>query len=297
MHDELKKHIVVGDDVSADFEKLNSSRFEKIVLSCEAFDGMNLERVKRLRDYVGDNPVEIIYYVRRWTEQIPSWWRQEVMMGDYMTFPEFFNLLLNNPNNSRVNALKVWENYEQAFGRRALRLVSFSNLLDRGVDLFKHFCEVIVGLPETPEIAKGLIQHNVSPSMADQEILRALNYVYFMNTSRRDQSIRIKLHGSSNNYDLRFLHDYMKTDIRHVKLDDNGASLRALWNGFAAFKDRLVSPEYGSELFERRSIQAEYVGQNYLLRPGALREVMKLYDYLLAAAVDTPELRALQAKG
>lgn len=295
MHDELRDHIRNGRDLKDDFEQLNSGRFEKIVLSCEGFDNLKLEHVERLRKFIGDNPVELVYYVRRWSDHIPSEWRQEVMMGQHMTFPEFYILLLNNPQASRVNASKIWDTYSKVFGREALRIVSFSNLVDSKIDLFKHFCKVIIGLPSAPEIPSGLIQHNSSPDMVDQETIRALNYLHYVKNLRNDKTVRIKFNKLRNKIDLGVLHEHMKSDMRRIKVDDNAQSLRATWNAFSAYQDLLVSPEYGKEIFQRRTREVDFVGQNYIFRPGVVDELMNLYAFISSSDVETPELRALQA--
>ena len=130
--------------------------------------------------------------------------------------------------------------------------------------------------------------------MLDAEIMRALNYLYFVETSRIDPAMRIKFDRVKDNYDLRQLRDHLKSDMRQIKLKDNAAPLRTTWEAVSAYKDRLVSTEYGKQIFERRDVESEFVGQNYLFREGLIGELMALYRFIKAADVDTPELRALQ---
>src|SRR5208282_4587432 len=138
--------------------------------------------------------------------------------------------ILSHPiNTGEINYSLVWESFARVFGRESLRIVSYSNLSDKGVDLFAHFCRTIVGLPEVPQTRKGLIQHNKGPSMIEAEILRGLNYLYFLENSFNDIRIRIRFLRLKSGYDLRELNDYMQSDVRAIKLEDVAAPLAATW--------------------------------------------------------------------
>jgi hypothetical protein len=295
MHDSVRDHLKAGKDLKGDFQKLNASGAEKIILSCEGFDGLELTELRRLKEYTAGNPVQIVYYARRWSDRIPSDWRQQVMMGYYVTFPEYYIRQLSYPEGTgEVNYSIVWERFAKIFGRDSLRIVSFNNLLDRDVDLFRHFCEDIVGVHDVPQVAKGLIQRNAGPDMFNGELMRALNYLYCLETSRTDQTMRIKFDRLKQKYDLQTLRAHMKTDMRQIKLKDNAAPLRTTWEAISTYKDRLVSPQYGQQIFERCDVEVEFVGQNYLLREGILDELTKLYHFLKTGEVYSPELQALQ---
>ena len=85
------------DDLKSEFAKINAKGCEKVILSCEGFDALTPDEIERLREAIGDNTVDIVYYVRRWSDRIPSDWRQQVMMGQFLAFPEFHVRLLNRP--------------------------------------------------------------------------------------------------------------------------------------------------------------------------------------------------------
>ena len=292
MHDAVSDGLRQGKDLKADFDAINATDAETVILSCEGFDDLKLGELERLRRYIGDHPVEIVYYARRWSDRIPSDWRQRVMMGQYATFPEFYIRFLSNPEGTgEINYSIVWKTFEQIFGRQSLRIVSFNNLVDCGIDLFKHFCEVIVGLGATPQIVEGLIQRNKSPDMIDTEILRVINYLYYLDTSQVDKVMRVKFHKLKEHYDLSSLREHMQSDMREIKLKDNAVPLRTTWEAISAYQDRLVSPEYGKQIFELRDVQMPFVGQNYLFRPDAIDEVRRLYLFVAEAQVESPELQ------
>ena len=298
-HDAVRDGLREGKDLKADFDDINAKRAEKVILTCEtceAFDGLKLPELERLREYIGPNPVEVVFYARRWSDRVPSDWRQRVMMGQYITFPEFYVRFLSNPEGTgEFNYSIVWDNYAKIFGRESLRIVSFSNLIDHNVDLFDHFCRAILGLKEAPQVEKGLIQKNAGPNMIDTEILRDLNYLYYIDTSRIDHYTRVKFDRLKNKYDLSALTGHLQSDMREIKLKDNAVPLRTTWERVSAYRDRLVSPEYGKEIFERRDVDVNFVSQNYLFRPGVMDEVRNLYRFISSEHVDAPDLQGLQA--
>jgi hypothetical protein len=277
-----------------EFEKINSRGFAKIILSCEGFDGLSLEQIERFRDAIGDNPVRIVYYIRRWSDRIPSDWRQWVMMGQLLTFPEYYARFLLNPAGAgEFNYSLAWDSFAKVFGRQALNLVSYSNLADAGVNLFAHFCQAILGLPGVPETRKGLIQHNKGPSMIDAELLRALNYLYFLETSSTGIRIRIRFLRLRSKYDLGELYKNLEADDAELRLNDYAIPLATTWEAISAYKDRLISPEYGAEMFDRRDLGVKFYRQNYLMRPGVLDRLASFYDYVKSTPLDVQELRAL----
>ena len=301
MHDSVFEDLKAGRDLKAGFDQLNASGADKIVLSCEALDGLarplrafpglTVSPLERLREYISGNSVDIIYYARRWSDRIPSDWRQQVMMGQYQTFPEYYIKFMNNPEETgQINYSKVWEHFEKIFGRESLKIVSFSNLVDDRVDLFEHFCKLILGLHEAPKIEEGLIQKNVGYDMIDTEILRGINYIYRTKTSLDDYSMRIKFGKLKDSYNLKTLRDHLEANMRTIELRDNAVPLRTTWQAVNGYRDRLVSPEYGHDVFDRRDVSVEFVGQDYLLKSSALAAMLKFYDFLASATVEDPDL-------
>ena len=279
-------------DLRSDFAQLNAAGHRTVVLSCEGFDNLSREKIELLRDLIGDNPVEIIYYVRRWTERIPSDWRQRAMMGHFRTFPEYYVFALNDPEGTgEINYSLVWERYAQIFGRKKLRLVSHSNLRDRKVDIFDHFCKVVLEMPETPRVDRGLVQQNISPGNHTTELLRALNFVHYLRTGDVSKFMRIKLLALESQLDLRPLKEIMNQDLTEIHIRDNAQPLKSSWDMMNGYLDCLISPEYGTAHFERQRIEMPYIGPNYLMRPGVLNQLHALYQTLHDAPVEHAELQ------
>ncbi len=179
--------------------------------------------------------------------------------------------------------------YEQVFGRESLKIVSFNNLVEHNVDLFKHFCEVIVGLPEAPRVEKR-VDRNVGVEMTETEITRALNYMHYVETLRSDPSMHVKfsmLNKQNKLEDLQALKEHMKADVKEVPFKETTLTFRPAFEAINAYRDRLVSPEYGGKVFELRNTRVQFVGQNYLLRKGAVDEVERLYRFINSANLDS----------
>lgn len=290
-----------GKDLKPVFDKINREHVDTIILSCEAFglNALTTTALESLRDYVGDNPIEIVYYVRRWSERLSSLWRQDVMAGRRRTFPEFFSRVIDNAIvRPEVNYSVMWRRYEKIFGRENLKIVSFNNLVEHSIDLFTHFCKVIVGISDAPQVTKGRVRQNTGSDMIHTEIVRALNCVYHMETSRVDPTMRMKydiLQKSNALYDLQPLSELMKTDIKEVQIKDDALFLHPTFEAMSAYRDRLVSPEYGNELFEPRIAPTRFIGQDYLFRRGAADEVERLFRFINSANAVSPRLEALQS--
>jgi hypothetical protein len=293
-HEPVLRLLREKSNLKPEFDKICAKGLATVILSCEGFDALNLGEIERLRDAMGEGDVDVVYYARRWSDRIPSDWRQHVMMGHVITFPEFYARLLNRPSETgEINYSSVWDHFARVFGRDSLKIVPYSNLREHGIDLFAHFCRTVVGLPDVPQTKKGLIQHNKSPDMVEAEILRGLNYLYFLENGFNDIRIRIRFLRLRKGYALKPLYEIMQSEIREIMVNDSAPSLAATWEAISAYKDRIVSQEYGSEMFARREERVNFVGQNYLYRKGALEEVQKCYEYMRDTPLDVQELRAL----
>jgi hypothetical protein len=295
-HYSLAEGLRVGKDLKADFDKINVEDVNTVILSCEALGGPAAPALERLREYIGTNPVEIVYYLRRWSDRMPSFWRESVVSGGkHETFLDFYTRATQTPGaqcgirRAEINYSVMLGRYEAIFGRESLKLVSFSNLVDHGIDLFTHFCEVILGINGIPKIQND-VKRNVGAEMTETEIIRALNYMYYTETSRRDRSMYTKwniLNKQNKLGDLQRLREQMKTDVREFEIRDKNLFLRPLYEAISAYQDRLVSPEYGREVFKRRNARVQFIGPNYLFRKGAVDEVERLFHLVNSANLDS----------
>jgi hypothetical protein len=64
--------------VQRQVHEMLGQRYNTVVISCEALSRLDPEQVVRLRQLLGTAPVEVVYYVRRSPERLPSLWQETV---------------------------------------------------------------------------------------------------------------------------------------------------------------------------------------------------------------------------
>ncbi len=152
-HHALAAALVNDDDASLReaFGRLNHSGPEVVLLSSEEFAKLGDASVRRLRGFIGSGPVTVVFYCRRWSELIPSLWREAIEHGSLMTFPEFALAYLSDPVAAEeLNFAHVLSRYTSVFGERALKLVSYNGVLEAQMDLLTHFCQHFLGWSNSP---------------------------------------------------------------------------------------------------------------------------------------------------
>ncbi|HTZ70747.1 MAG TPA: hypothetical protein VMB71_08880, partial [Acetobacteraceae bacterium] len=124
------------EDNFSEMERIVQSAFARantLLISSEGLSNIGPEGARRLSLLLGGCSVTIIYYVRRWTDILPSGWQELVRQGHGQTFPEFLVNHLRNPEASRTfNFAAQLDGFIDAFGADAVRLVRYSVLCDRG---------------------------------------------------------------------------------------------------------------------------------------------------------------------
>jgi hypothetical protein len=279
-------------EVRDTFSQLNSGGSPIIVLSCEGFSDLTPEQFAALRDAIGNNPVELVYYCRRWTERIPSDWKQSVQMGMFATLPEFYAEYIRHAFYSgSVNYSLVWATVVSIFGRKSLKLVSYSNLRDQKIDLFRHFTSNFLHWDGEIAVRKDLVMDQTSPNIFDTEILRALNWIDYQNVGRHRWNMRLKFNTMRSEIDTRILDVLMADDLGTIELSDGAEAFRLSWREMNRYADCLVPKSFfRKRVFELRAASIKYVRGNYLLKAAATNELWSLYKRLDETPCDTPGL-------
>ena len=293
LHSPLLTKLQSGDtaDLPKTFEKLNAGGYKTIVLSCEGFDDLSVQQLSLLHEAIGPQPIDIVYYCRRWSERIPSDWQQHIKMGRFETFPEFYAAYLRAPTQTAaVNYSLVWQNYAEVFGRDSLRIVPYNTLCDRRIDIFRHFCQTFLGWHGNAALDEGLIQRNISPDLYDTEILRILNYFDYRKSGKTSLKMRVKFLELRPQLDTRDLVELMSADVGELMVTDADEPFDNAFSAMTAYADCLVNREFGDQLFERRPVGFRYVRSNYLVEGAAARELSDLYTLIERTPVDHPEL-------
>jgi hypothetical protein len=250
------------------FGELNDTGHDVVVLSWEGAFSLPDDALAYFRRLIGPrNEVALVYYCRRFAERIPSLWKQEVKKGRPITLPEVVAREMRSPLHTQDhNASLVWARWAGVFGRESLNLVSFNNLRDAKVDLFTHFAANFLDW-RGAERARRVIVH-ASPNAAETEMLRALNAIHLAETGTESGLANAHLPALKAALDDGKVAGAMDDATATLMLDDRAEPFLPVYEAMLAFRDRLVSPEYGTELFARAVSEVRYVRPDYLLRPG-----------------------------
>jgi hypothetical protein len=277
-------------EVRDTFSKLNSGGSHTIVLSCEGLADLTPEQFAVLRDAIGNNPIEVVYYCRRWTERIPSDWKQSVQMGMFATLPEFYAVYIQQAFYSgSVNYSLVWARVVSIFGRKSLKLVSYSDLRDQRTDIFRHFAKTFLNWDGEITARRDLIMDQASPKSSDVEILRVLNWIDYQAVGRHRWNMRLKFSRFRSEFNTSTLETLMANDLGTLELSDGAEVFRSSWKEMKKYADCLVPRTFvRARPFELRAASIGYVRGNYLLQDRATQELRSLYQRVDAMQYDGP---------
>lgn len=261
--------------------RLQESAYPTMILSCESFYMVKPEMWQRFKALLPGTSVEVVFYCRRWSERIVSTWQQSVKGGSSATLPEWCTRVFRAPAaNPNVNYAVALRRLGSVFGEDSLRLVSYSNLRDHDVDILQHFLRVIVGWQRDFVVPSDRVITNVSPGPVETEMIRILNTVSFHATGRRAARVRVRFLQFRELDRFAALAEQMRAELDQVVLDDSSSVFAAAFAATSAFANRLVSPEYGQQIFQPRSRAVDFVRSDYLMREGAPAAVRELYRAL-----------------
>jgi hypothetical protein len=196
---------------------------ETLLVSAEDLSVLPVEALQRLRCMLGAADVLVVFYVRRWTDLLPSVWQELVKQGKSMSLPEYFSLQMRNPEASNeINFELKLANLIDAFGQDSIRLVCFSALEDAGSDIFSHFARHFLGWWQA-EPPAGAPRYNASRGVKEIELLRQLNVIEFAATGRKTADVRNKLDAAAPSKHMRFVLEAADSDEGgHLFQSDRG---------------------------------------------------------------------------
>jgi hypothetical protein len=286
-HHLLTDRLAQNDDAAmqAEFDALAvSGEFDTILLSSETFAYWDEGRVRRLKALLRDAPVMVVFYFRRWSELLPSHWREVVKHGTLETLPEFALKRMADPEAAEVmNAALVLERYARVFGADSLRVASYNAIVESGEDLLVHFSRSFLNWADPPANEIGRI--NVSLDMVDSEILRALNALEWLRA--RDTRLRLfhRYMALKDSLPIRWIVDQsMQFTVNRIRIDDGARHLADLHDRIAhQYRYALVTPCPGGRLFAPKVEDVAYIQADYLLAPGIMEALCDIHAKLLAA--------------
>ena len=277
-HHHLVEQIQEGPSarLEEEFAALNASGVRLVVLSCEGFFGLSDEKLHYLMRLMDASAVHVVYYCRRWSERLPSLWKQDVKMGRTETLPEKYARTVINPVKAPdLNPSLVWDRFADVFGRDSINIVSFNNLVENKVDLVDHFFETF--LKWVAPFKPTQVMSNESPDGFDTEIIRVLNVLHFRDTEETTDRIRINYTQMKDHLDLQAIKEAMQNDMTTLLLDDNGVMFSNIPVELDRYKDRLVSQRYGKMFFRPKATRFPYVRQSYLLEDHIASRLKDIY--------------------
>jgi hypothetical protein len=274
------------DQLERIFDEFNASSYRIILLSCEGLSGLPREALLRLRNLMEGAECEIILYCRRWSDWIPSHWQQTVKGGGIETFPLACARILNNPFAPPVNFGAILDLFGEVFGQGALRLVSYSNLMDSKTDLLRHFCSAILRLDgiESPFIGTPFDgAKNESTGIYLTELIRHINVLNSGDAQTRSIPVSKILVQNRRRpelkQDLDAVLSAMEPSVDSIRLDDNQSPLGSVLESITKrYHGALINSHLGNRLFNPRSKEVRYVREDYLAAPATQEVISRIWS-------------------
>jgi hypothetical protein len=250
---------------------------ETLLVSAEDLSVLPVEALQRLRSMLGAADLLVVFYVRRWTDLLPSVWQELVKQGKSMSLPEYFSLQVRNPEASNeLNFELKLANLIEVFGQDSIRLVCFSMLADSESDIFSHFSRHFLGWWQA-EPPPGAPRYNASRGVKEIELLRQLNAIEFAATGRQSAHVRNKLDAAAPSKHTRLVLEAMEPHCRMLPFNDFLPVLTRMHRAlYERFKLNVVRPNPPNMFFRPKKHPLPFVASDYLLQRGivdALHEI------------------------
>jgi hypothetical protein len=173
------REAAAGDVTEAGFMDL-LERHPRILLSSEEFAYLRPDRLQRLKAMLPDTEVRIVYFIRSPVDLWPSHWQELVRHGRDDTLLEYLATyagLTRVFEPAGMNPIAHLTKYADAFGRDALSIICYDNVVQEGGDIFDLVWSDCLGLKEAAPPGEKRIVH-ASQKLDMIEMLRSLNQLY-----------------------------------------------------------------------------------------------------------------------
>lgn len=284
-HHQLATTLHTDASLRTAFDRLNRSGAETILLSSESFAYCSDAEVEALHDLLAGEPAIVVFYCRRWSELIPSIWRETMKHGSLLTLPEFTLQCLGDPVASHVvNFSQILARYARFFGPNALRIASYNRVIETGEDLLPHFCRHFLAWPDPPPTGLGRI--NESLDMVDSEIIRALNALEWTRAREGRQRLYHRYIAAKSSLPIQsIVEGAMQFTVDAVRIDDASSTLAPLHTTLSThYGYAMVEPLPPEGLFAPRCTDVNYIRNDYLFADGTMEKLRGIHKTLLQAA-------------
>ncbi|HEY0184307.1 MAG TPA: hypothetical protein VGC09_15965 [Rhodopila sp.] len=270
-------------DLKSQFEAIERGNPEYVLISGEGINHLPQSAIAALRTLMGSHPVTLIFYCRRWSELLPSLWQERVKHGYDETFPEFFADNMSDPFASVIMNFALRLNvYADVFGFENIRLVSYSNICDAGIDLADHFFDTF--LPHHRSLIDDLsvlpvARPNQSLPPLQVEVMRALNAFSIRNgTLPPSSALREWSMAHAGRFETTALLAAIRAAGATLHFSDASSSARQLQDALSAtYLALMVPPVKPGRLFEPGASEIPFFHQRYLTDRSAWRILDELY--------------------
>jgi hypothetical protein len=264
------------------FEAIERTDPDYVLISAEGLNHLQQPALELLKTLIGGHPVTVLFYCRRWSELLPSRWQEEVKHGHDETFPEFLSIHAIDPFESSVlNFARRLDIYSNVFGRENIKVVSYSNLCDAGIDLAEHFFAAFLpqhrslldGLPELP-----IARPNQSWPPLKVEVIRALNAFNARSGMPVSSALRDWYMAHAGQFDLADLSAAIEANAATLPFSDASPAAQLLHDRVSAtYGDLMVPPAQPGCLFAPAQAEIVFFRQRYLTDRSAREVLDKVY--------------------
>ncbi|MES2666536.1 MAG: hypothetical protein V4712_10580 [Pseudomonadota bacterium] len=146
-----------------------------VVLSAEGFCRWGPAKLKHMASIFKKDRLDFVYAVRDPFDVFYSYWAEEVKQGHVGSFANRFAEHFNDPSESRLLNPLVDLTPLLKLDRVRIRVVPFNLLKARKIDIYSHFCDQALGLPDMAP--KSALARNEALPIELTEFLRLLTVI------------------------------------------------------------------------------------------------------------------------
>jgi hypothetical protein len=268
--------------VQAQIDDILAREYRYIVISCEGLSTFTLDQVAHLRQLLGSAPVQVVHYVRRWPERLPSAWKEHVRQGQTTMLPEFLVRQMMGHDGFARPDVTILDPFAAIFGTDQIKIVSYSSLMDNKLDIARHFLASFLDASDIdlPDIGRP----NQSLSILDTELIRVLNTIRGPRGGEWSTAMRDWYLANKQGLVPDSVLDAMRANMGSVRLNETTPPLthlsRDVLDRYAA---SLVSPFDAHTLHALQAIDVPFIRPDYLLEPGLQKRLHDIYQMYLRA--------------
>ncbi len=274
-------------ELAAELDAVMTPGVETVLISSENLSVLELPAVQGLGQVLAGSAVEFVFYLRRWSDLLPSSFQERVKQGAPRPLPDFALTHLKNPFSSR---LLNWElktaPFREVFGEASIRTVCYSVLRDREQDIFRHFARSFLGWDDAPTVVRTPV--NESRSATEIELLRALNAMSARRGLPENSALRDRFDLMQRSFDLDAIYAAIENYRETLIFRDDWEPLATLHERLAErFRTNLVPPHPPAKLFRPKRKDLSFFAADYLAEPGIADAIRDIFETLSESPLAT----------